>query len=267
MLKDGTVVAWGGNEAGQLGDGTTTGSDVPVPVSGISEVTAIAAGGLSSFALLKNGAVMAWGEDNTSGQPGAGNIPGPKTCGCSTTPGVVSGISEATAIAAGEATSLALLKDGTVMAWRARSGVVSNGMGELGDGTTTATESNVPVAVDGLSDVTAIAAGGRFNLAVGALAPYGPPKTETVAGSGTSYGSGDSSSLSLAGAPLVAPLGDGSRGTESKVLTRAQKLAKALKQCEKDRSKIKRAACAKRAREKYTAKAKKKSKQKRPVQT
>ncbi len=335
LLKNGTVMAWGANEAGQLGDGTTTGSDVPVPVSGISEATAIAAGGRSSFALLKNGTVMAWGEDNISGQLGAGNVTGPRTCECSATPGVVGGISEATAIAAGETTSLALLKNGTVMAWRARSGVVSNGQGELGDGTTTATESNVPVTVDGLSKTTAIAAGGRFNLAIGALAPlpavtklepgsgpasggtlvritgshftaatavmfgstaatsftidsdteitavsppgsgtvhvtvqaaggtsvvgiwvdsfafaYGPPETETSTGSGVSSGS---SSEVLGVNTIGSHVGEAI--TPKVVLTRAQKLAKALKQCE-TQPKHKRAVCAKQARREYATTAK-----------
>ncbi len=44
LLSDGTVVGWGDNEEGQLGDGTPTASDVPVPVSGLSGVSAIAAG-------------------------------------------------------------------------------------------------------------------------------------------------------------------------------------------------------------------------------
>ena len=47
--------------------------------------------------------------------------------------------------------------------------------------------------------------------------------------------------------------------TKPKVLTKAQKLANALKACKKDKKKSKRAACEKQARKKY-APAKKKSK-------
>jgi hypothetical protein len=37
LLSDGTVVAWGANEHGQLGDGSTEASEVPVPVSGLDD--------------------------------------------------------------------------------------------------------------------------------------------------------------------------------------------------------------------------------------
>jgi len=46
------VANWGENEAGQLGDGTTTGSDVPVPVTGLNGATAVAGEGQGSIALL-----------------------------------------------------------------------------------------------------------------------------------------------------------------------------------------------------------------------
>ena len=54
-------MAWGANEFGQLGDGTLNGSDVPVAVSALSNVSAIAVGG-ASYALRDDGTVMAWGQ-------------------------------------------------------------------------------------------------------------------------------------------------------------------------------------------------------------
>src|SRR5947207_1041949 len=62
LLENGTVMAWGANETGQLGNGTTTLSTTPIAVSGLSEVKAVAAGTHQSLALLKNDTVMAWGE-------------------------------------------------------------------------------------------------------------------------------------------------------------------------------------------------------------
>jgi alpha-tubulin suppressor-like RCC1 family protein len=144
LLSNGTVVAWGDNSSGQLGDGTTNNSDVPVAVSGLSGVTAISAAGAHSSALLSNGTVEAWGE-NKFGQLGDG------TTNNSDVPVAVSGLTEVTAIADGAVHSLALLGDGTVKAWG------DNGTGELGTGNTES--SDVPVAVSGLSEVTAIAAG------------------------------------------------------------------------------------------------------------
>ncbi len=181
LLSDGTVMAWGRNDQGQLGNGTTTGpetceselpcSTTPVAVSGLSRVKAIAAGYNYSLALLSDGTVMAWGE-NTWGQLGDGSASGPQTCAealpCSPTPVAVSGLSRTTAVAAGFNHSLALLEDGTVMSWG------YNGSGQLGDGATIGPEvcagelrcSPTPVPVGGLSDVTAIAAGGLHSLAL-----------------------------------------------------------------------------------------------------
>jgi alpha-tubulin suppressor-like RCC1 family protein len=45
------VMGWGGNAEGELGTGTTRNSDVPVPVGGLSGVTAVSAGDLFSLAL------------------------------------------------------------------------------------------------------------------------------------------------------------------------------------------------------------------------
>ncbi len=53
LLENGTVMAWGGNEDGQLGDGTTKNSYVPMEVRGLTGVTAISAGGWSSLAIVR----------------------------------------------------------------------------------------------------------------------------------------------------------------------------------------------------------------------
>jgi len=150
LLANGTVVAWGDNENGQLGDGSTVTSDVPVAVTGLKGVKAVAAGGAHSLALLTNGTVMAWG-DNENGQLGDGTLKE------SDVPVAVTGLKNVKAIAAGSDFSLALLTNGTVMAWG------DNESGQLGDGTTK--QSSVPVTVKGLSGASAIAAGDDFSLA------------------------------------------------------------------------------------------------------
>ena len=55
----GTPYAWGSNEYGQLGDGTTISRLTPVQVSGLTGVTAIAAGYWYSLALKSDGTVWA----------------------------------------------------------------------------------------------------------------------------------------------------------------------------------------------------------------
>jgi alpha-tubulin suppressor-like RCC1 family protein len=152
LLANGTVVAWGGNGFGQLGDGGTIESSVPVAVQGLSGVRAIAAGASHSLALLTNGTLMAWG-DNESGQLGIGT-----SAEHSELPVPVKGLTGVKAISAGADYSLALLTNGTVMAWG------GNESGQLGTGSTKS--SNAPVAVKGLTGVSAISAGGEFALAL-----------------------------------------------------------------------------------------------------
>lgn len=134
LKGDGTVWAWGGNSFGQLGDGTQTDRSIPIQVSGLSGVTAIAAGDRHSLAIKGDGTVWAWGS-NSSGRLGNG------TTTNSYIPVQVSGLTGATAIEGGEFHSLALKGNGTVWAWG------SNSVRQLGDGTTT--DRYTPVQVIG----------------------------------------------------------------------------------------------------------------------
>jgi alpha-tubulin suppressor-like RCC1 family protein len=134
LMVDGTVMAWGANGVGQLGDGTTTQRLTPAPVSGLSGVIAVVAGYEHSLALKSDGTLWAWGW-NAGGQLGDGTTGGPDNT--ESTPVQVHGpndtglLTGVVAVAAGELHSLAQTSDGNVWAWG------DNTHGQLGDGTTT----------------------------------------------------------------------------------------------------------------------------------
>lgn len=125
-VAGGTVAAWGHNDFGQ--------TSVP---AGLSGVTAIAAGGSHTVALLNDGTVVAWGAGKTRtdlfSEFGQSIVP--------------AGLSGVVAIAAGDDHTVALRNDGTVVAW---------GRNDFGQAT-------VPAYLD---EVKAITAGGNYTVAL-----------------------------------------------------------------------------------------------------
>jgi alpha-tubulin suppressor-like RCC1 family protein len=70
-MSDSAGLAWGLNNRGQLGEGTTTNRSSPVSPPALSNLTAIAGGGFHSLAIQAGGAPLAWGS-NATGQLGDG---------------------------------------------------------------------------------------------------------------------------------------------------------------------------------------------------
>ena len=154
VLSDGTVWACGYNNHGQLGNGTTTSTNLPVQVTGLTGVMAVAGGMGHSLALTSDGTVWAWGY-NYYGQLGDG------TTTQRLAPVQVSGLSGVLAIAVGQNHSLAVKNDGTVWAWG------YNYYGQLGDGTTSQRLTPVQVGVPlGFGNVVSIASGTSHSLAL-----------------------------------------------------------------------------------------------------
>jgi alpha-tubulin suppressor-like RCC1 family protein len=153
IRADGSLVAWGGNDYGQIGDGTTARRDSPVAVSRLSGVVQVSAGEQDAMALLADGTVWTWGA-NVSGQLGLGDLQ------LRSAPTQVPGLTGIKAIAAGDGTDFALAGDGTVSAWG------DDHVGQVGDGDNTGTNKLSPVKVSGLTGVTAIAGGGGGGYAL-----------------------------------------------------------------------------------------------------
>ena len=145
LASDGTVYTWGWNQHGQLGNGTTMNSRIPVavvtagtPLAG-KVVSQIAAGNAHALAMTDDGTMYTWGW-NQHGQLGNNSTINSslpvivKTTGTPLAGKVVS------QIAAGNAHALAMTDDGTMYTWG------WNQHGQLGNGTT-GMDAKTPVAV------------------------------------------------------------------------------------------------------------------------
>ncbi len=163
LMGAGSVECWGHNHS--FADNRATDTSTPTAVQGINTATSIAAGFGHTCALVTGGHVECWG-DNGLGQLGNGSTTGPDCGGsCSETPVTVTGITNATAIAAGSDQTCALLAGGGVDCWG------YNASGELGNGSTTGPDcgglcSSTPVAVNSITNATAIAASNAYACAL-----------------------------------------------------------------------------------------------------
>jgi alpha-tubulin suppressor-like RCC1 family protein len=163
-LSNGTLLAWGEGADGQLGNGGTSSSDVPVAVHlpANTAVAAIAAGAAHSVALTQAGAVLCWGFD-AEGQLGTGA--GATSDRLVPTQVTLPAAVKAAAVTAEEYDTLVRTPAGAIYAFGA------NQDGELGNGKTTG--SATPAAVN-LPSGTAARAVGAGPMASGGLALVTP---------------------------------------------------------------------------------------------
>jgi alpha-tubulin suppressor-like RCC1 family protein len=136
LLADHHAYCWGGNDTGQLADGTTVSTASPwmLPIDGVVDV---AAGGTHTCVVVTDGSVHCWGA-NDAGQ--LGGMPGAR----------VGGLPAVDHVVTGGAHTCAWANDGPLFCWGA------NSTGQLGNGTR---DNHGPAQVPGLDHVTAAAAG------------------------------------------------------------------------------------------------------------
>jgi len=173
LTAQGRVWVWGGDPTDWFGPSQAhCQGNVPVhfcdptptPVSGLSGVTAIAAGSDHNLALTSTGSVWAWGYDYL-GQDGDGTLGAP-SCVCRASPVRVVGLSRVTTIAAGYSDSFAI-QGGRVYGWG------DDGEGQL-DGTTgdrgqppdCGSCRLSPIQIVGLTGATYVSTAGRGSAAI-----------------------------------------------------------------------------------------------------
>jgi alpha-tubulin suppressor-like RCC1 family protein len=151
IQSDGTLWAWGRNDLGHLGDGTTTHRFSPVQIGTATNWSQITVGRQHSFGIKNDGTLWAWGR-NDHGQLGDG------TDTHRFSPVQIGTATNWSQIAAGWLHSLAIQSDGTLWAWG------YNQYGQLGDGTTIF--KNSPVQIGTAINWSHIAAGWLHSLGI-----------------------------------------------------------------------------------------------------
>ncbi|MFL5441528.1 MAG: RCC1 domain-containing protein, partial [Myxococcales bacterium] len=164
ITNAGRAYCWGDNFVGQLGDGTATLFQTrPVAVAGGLRFAAVSAGDVHSCGQTTAGAAYCWG-DNTSGELGDGTTINTAIPIWSTTPvQVIGGLGFAAVSAGGVVDNTGPHSCGVTTAGKAYCWG-NNAYAELGDGTTIARASPVPVT-GGLS-FAALSVGGAHNCGI-----------------------------------------------------------------------------------------------------
>ena len=157
-LSDGSVLIWGDNTFGQLGNDIEVSSHLPAYISGLDNVLEVVAGDDFSVARMQDNTLLAWG-DNTNGQLGNGQVDN-GSVQINFEPKAVSGVSNIILIGAGSNHVLALRSDGQVFAW----GNNDSGQLGVGDVDSRALPSEIDSAL--LEGVVQIAAGAAHSLAL-----------------------------------------------------------------------------------------------------
>ncbi|WP_236995098.1 protein kinase domain-containing protein [Gordonia phthalatica] len=159
-VKDALLYCWGNNDAGQIGDGSTSQQNTPVKVPGLKDVTAVSIGAykaksdkyLATTCAVAEGDVYCWGSNYYS-QTGDGAESERHV------PAKVPGLPKMTAVSTDFGSTCAISEDEEVYCWGAGE------FGQIGTGDTS-TRVAKPVKVSSLSGIKSIDSGGGTVCAV-----------------------------------------------------------------------------------------------------
>lgn len=169
----GTLWAWGLNQNGQLGDGTTVSRAIPVQIGKDTDWAFVAAGKGHALAIKTSGILYSWGR-NFNGQMGDGTV-------VSKLVPTKIGVATWLTVSAGETHTLGLQKDGSLWAWG------GGASGQIGNAGTT---ESVPTPVKiGTSTWASVAAGAFHSMGIradGTLWGWGANGSGQIGNNGTS---------------------------------------------------------------------------------
>jgi alpha-tubulin suppressor-like RCC1 family protein len=135
IKTDGTLWAWGYNQYGQLGDGTTLDKNLPTKIGTANNWQTIVAGTFHTVAIKTDGTLWAWG-DNHIGQLGDGTTIDKHI------PTQIGTANNWITVSAGVSYTVAIKTDGTLWAWG------ENAYGQLGDNTITFKKNPIQIGTD-----------------------------------------------------------------------------------------------------------------------
>lgn len=151
IKSNGTLWAWGQNNFGQVGDGTTVSKSSPTQIGSDTSWSVVAGGGGTwSAAIKSDGTLWAWGRSN-QGQLGQNDLVSRSS------PVQIGALTDWSSIACAQSTLFAIKTNGTLWA------VGQGGNGELGDNTTVSKSSPVQIGSD--TNWSSIRAGNIFAIA------------------------------------------------------------------------------------------------------
>jgi alpha-tubulin suppressor-like RCC1 family protein len=153
IKTDGTLWAWGRNNGGQLGDGTSINKSLPAQIGAMANWKQASSGYGHITAIKTDGTLWAWGA-NSFGKLGDGTVAGKNS------PIQIGALTNWSQVAAGSNHTTAIKTDGTLWAWGRNNG------GQLGDETVLEVHKSSPVQIGALTNWKQVAAGDSHTAAI-----------------------------------------------------------------------------------------------------